>query len=317
MKTRNLSAREFDKPWQYGGHKPVAQVSKPAVSPISKSAACGTVSGPRKFGNLRYSRLGSLRYSVQYAASRLGIAVLLCVTASAFAAASDPTPLLTQSADKLVAVLKSNGSRKDKADACRELAVVGNSKAVPVLARLLADEELSHMARYALETIPGSNVDRALRSELKRLKGRPLVGVIGSLGVRKDPKAVKPLSSLLHDNDSDVAQAAARALGNIGTTKAARAIEDALPTTAPANRLAFCEGLFRCAENLAANGKTKDAIALYDRLRGMTDVPHQVRAGALRGAIIARGQGRPRVARNDRLASDAGAGDQPVATPTR
>src|SRR6185295_4965599 len=33
----------------------------------------------------------------------------------------------------------------------------------------------------------------------------------------------------------------------------------------------------------------KDALALYDRLRAMTEVPPQVRAGALRGAIIARG----------------------------
>ncbi len=220
-------------------------------------------------------------------------AVLLCVTTGAFAQAPkpEPTPLLTQSADQLIGVLKSSGSRKEKADACRELAVIGTSKAVPVLAGLLADEELSHMARYALETIPGSSVDQALRGELTRLKGRPLVGVIGSLGVRKDSKAVKPLSSLLRDTDPQVAQAAARALGQIGTSGAARAIEKALPKTAPANRLAFCEGLFRCAEAFTSKGKAKGAIALYDRLRRLTEVPHQVRAGALHGAIIARGQG--------------------------
>lgn len=220
-------------------------------------------------------------------------ALLLGVTSGAFAAASDtaPTPLLTQSADKLIAVLKSGGSRKEKADACRELAVLGTSKAVPALVSLLADEELSHMARYALETIPGSDVDQALRGELTRLKGRPLVGVIGSLGVRRDSKAVRPLSSLLRETDPQVAQAAALALGNMGTAEAAGAIENALPKTSPANRLAFCEGLFRCAETLASGGKTKDAIALYDRLRGLTEVPDQVRAGALRGAIITRGQG--------------------------
>ena len=40
----------------------VAQVSKPAVSPISKSARRATACGLR-VGNPRYSRLGSLRYS--------------------------------------------------------------------------------------------------------------------------------------------------------------------------------------------------------------------------------------------------------------
>ena len=218
------------------------------------------------------------------------IALLVCATSGMVAAASatDPTPLLTKSPDQLIEVLKSGGSRKEKADACRELAVVGNSKAVPVLVGLLANEELNHMARYALETIPGSSVNQALRGELTRLKGRPLVGVIGSLGVRKDVRAVKPLSSLLGDPDPQVAQAAARALGQIGTAAAAKAIEKALPTTATSNRLAFCEGLFRCAESFAAKGKTKDAIALYDRLRKLNEVPHQVRAGALRGAIITR-----------------------------
>ena len=205
------------------------------------------------------------------------------------AAPSDPTPLITQSADALIDVLKSGGSRKAKADACRELAVIGTSRAVPALVSLLADEELSHMARYALETIPGAEVNQALRNELPRLQGRSLVGVIGSLGVRQDGKAVPPLTALLRNPDNEVAQAAARALGKIGTAEAARAIEKALAKTAPANRLAFHEGLFRCAETWAAGGKTKYAVALYDRLRRLPDVPHQIRTAALRGAILARG----------------------------
>ena len=240
------------------------------------------------------------------------IAALMCATSGVVSAASatDPTPLLTRSADQLIGVLQSGGSRKDKADACRELAVIGTSKAVPVLVALLADEELNHMARYALETIPGPSVEPALRSELPRLKGRPLVGVIGSLGVRKDTKAVKPIAALLADSDPLVAQAAARALGQIGTADAAKAIEKALPATASANRLAFCEGLFRCAETFVAKGKTKDAIALYDRMRKLSDVPHQVRTGALRGAILARGPAgysllKESLASNDRVLFNA------------
>jgi len=41
---------------------PVAQASKPAVSPTSKSAACRVARASGGFGNPRYSRLGSLRY---------------------------------------------------------------------------------------------------------------------------------------------------------------------------------------------------------------------------------------------------------------
>ena len=123
------------------------------------------------------------------------------------------------------------------------------------LAALLGDEKLAHMARYALEPIPDPAVDDALRDALGKLKGRPLVGVIGSIGVRRDAKAVEPLARLLKDADADVAQAAARALGSIGTPAAVKALEDALAGTPAANRLAFYEGLFRCAEALSARGQ--------------------------------------------------------------
>lgn len=190
---------------------------------------------------------------------------------------------------KLIAILKSDAPRKAKADACRELATIATADAVPALAGLLGDEQLNHMARYALETIPNPAVDDALRAALGNLKGRPLVGVIGSLGVRRDAKAVTPLSGLLRNADAEVAQAAARALGSIGNSGAAKALSDALTGVPAANQLAFCEGLFRCAETLAAKGERPEAMGIYDRLRALPGAPHQVRAGALRGAVLVRG----------------------------
>lgn len=211
------------------------------------------------------------------------------LTASAAAAfGQEPTPLLTQPADKLVAVLQSAASQKEKADACRQLAVIGTKDAVPALVALLGDEKLSHSARYALETIPDPAVDDALRDCLGKLKGRPLVGVIGSLGVRRDAKAVKPLAGLLQNADVEVAQGAARALGMIGNSAAAKALQGALPAVAAGNQLAFCEGLLRCAEALLAKGQRKEALDIYDQLRGLQTAPHQVRTAALRGAILGR-----------------------------
>ncbi|MEK7706423.1 MAG: hypothetical protein AAB380_00300, partial [Verrucomicrobiota bacterium] len=59
----------------------VAQVSKPAVSPTSKSAGAGA-SVACGFGNPRYSRLGSLRY----------ITAGLVALAFAVIARAQPTP---------------------------------------------------------------------------------------------------------------------------------------------------------------------------------------------------------------------------------
>jgi len=195
-----------------------------------------------------------------------------------------------QTESELIATLnKPDASLYDKVEACRLLGRVGTRNAVPVLASLLADEKLNHSARYGLETIPDPAVEEALRAALPKLQGRPLVGVIISLGVRKDVKAIGLLSGYLSNADADVAQAAARALGSIGGMESAKAIESALAKTSAENRLAFCEGLFRCAEGLAGQGQKADAQGIYDRLRAMKDAPHQVRAGALRGAILVSG----------------------------
>ena len=218
------------------------------------------------------------------------IALLLACGAQTFG--QTVVPATKQEVDKLVAVLKSNAAIKEKMDACRLLSIVGTKDAIAPLAALLGDEQLSHMARYGLEPIPDPAVDDALRNALGKLKGRPLVGVIGSIGVRRDVKAVEPMKEMLmqHDLDDDVTSAIVRALGKIGNSAASEILKTALEHTSDENRLAVCEGLFRCAEALASQGQRDDAVAIYDQLREL-DSPHQVRAGALRGAILTRSSG--------------------------
>jgi len=189
--------------------------------------------------------------------------------------------------DELIAVLKSgDATRKAKADACRLLSFIATKKAVPALASLLADEELNHMARYALEPIADRAADDALLDALGKLKGKPLVGVIGSIGVRGERRGVKPLAKMLKSNDAMVAQAAARALGNIGDAAAAKALSGALAGSAGYSKLTVCEGMLRCAESLGGN----EAAAIYDQLRKLKD-PHQARGGGVRGAILTRKDG--------------------------
>jgi HEAT repeat protein len=189
---------------------------------------------------------------------------------------------------ELLAVLRSDATLEAKSAACRQLARIATKEAVPTLAALLGDEKLSHMARYALEPIRDSSVDAALREALGKVQGPSRLGVIGSLGMRRDAKAVDALAGLL--KETDAAEAAARALGNIGTAAAAKALEDALPDASGRQQTAVCEGLFRCAEALAADGQGAASQAIYDRVRGLADAPAQVRVAALRGAILARGK---------------------------
>jgi len=191
---------------------------------------------------------------------------------------------------KLIAVLRSDASHKEKVDACRGLALIGTKKSIAPLAALLGDEQMSHMARYALEPIKDPAVDAAFRDALGTLKGKPLVGVIGSVGVRRDAQAVQPLLKILMQNQAgpQAMGAAVRALGKIGTAEAAEVLKVSLEHAPPEGMLDVYEGLFRCAEALAAEGNKSAAIDIYDTVLAK-NAAHQVRAGALRGAILTRG----------------------------
>ena len=202
------------------------------------------------------------------------------------AAAIDPAEAAQREA-KLIEVLDSDAPQAEKAITCKRLAIYGTARAVPALARLLADKELASWARIALEVIPDPAADAALREAAGKLQGRLLVGVINSLGVRRDVKATGILVAKLKDADPEVAAAAAAALGRIGGQAAVDALQKALAAEHMSVRSAAAEGLVLCAEQALAAGKPQDAIALYD-LVSKSDLPkHQV-LEATRGAILAR-----------------------------
>jgi HEAT repeat protein len=215
----------------------------------------------------------------------VGVAFVLLTTV-AFSADKAPSSS-AEKARQDVAVLKSQAPPAEKALACKRLAIYGTPEAVPALSSLLADKELSSWARIALEAIPGQASDEALRAALKNLQGQLLVGVINSIGVRRDAKAVSALTSKLKDPDPEVAAAAAIALGRIGGDSAAKALERALTKSPSESRPALALGCILCAENFLAAKKYSAATKLYEVVR-KAQVPQQRQLEATRGTILAR-----------------------------
>ncbi|MEO2047031.1 MAG: HEAT repeat domain-containing protein [Pirellulales bacterium] len=199
-----------------------------------------------------------------------------------------PTTSMAEEEQPLIDLLQSDAPKAQKAITCKKLAVWGTAKAVPSLAALLPDPELTSWARIALEAIPDPAVDNALRQALEQVEGRALVGVINSIGVRRDPKAVGNLIPLTKNATAEVASVAAVALGRIGNSKATAALRQALVDGPDAIRSAVAEGCILCAEKLLANGHANEATQLYDEVRA-ADVPKQRMVEATRGAILARG----------------------------
>src|SRR6056297_2813383 len=112
----------------------------------------------------------------------------LAVAAAMLTAETRATEL-EMSEEELIAILESDAPPQDKAITCKQLAVVGSPAAVPALAKLLPDPELSSWTRIALEVIPGPEADQALRDALDHIEGRLLIGIINSVAVRHDQQA--------------------------------------------------------------------------------------------------------------------------------
>jgi HEAT repeat protein len=186
----------------------------------------------------------------------------------------------------LIALLGSGASPDQKAIACKKLAVCGTETAVPALAPLLTDKDLSSWARIALEAIPGPAADAALRQALDQTKGRLLIGVINSIGRKGDARAIAPLALKLVDPDPAIAGAAAIALGMIGGDRAAEALCGALPKAPEKAGAVIAEGCIRCADGFLTRKQPEKALRIYECVLA-SSTTKQRQLEATRGKILA------------------------------
>jgi HEAT repeat protein len=165
--------------------------------------------------------------------------------------------------------------------------LIGSAACVPALVELLPDRDLSHMARYALERIPGKEAAAALRDTIGKIKNPLNAGLISSLCSRGDADSVAVLAESMGDEDALVAKAAAAALGSIGNGDASAALVKADAKDAEV-RVAVVDAKLACAENLVGAGKKGEALAIYKSLSG-DDQPKHVSLAAKRGVLACLG----------------------------
>jgi HEAT repeat protein len=176
---------------------------------------------------------------------------------------------------RFINLLKSDATAASKDFACRQLNLMGTEASVPVLAGMLADARAIEIARYALEGIPGPAASRALREALGKTKDRARIGVINTLGRRRDAASVELLRPLAADGSPATAQAALFALAEIADPAAVRILSETRGATAAVASL-------KAADLLTARGDAAAAVPVYKRLYAAGE-SGAVRAGALRG----------------------------------
>jgi HEAT repeat protein len=165
---------------------------------------------------------------------------------------------------QLAAVLNTDIPRAAKDTVCRALKTIGTAHSVPALAKLLHDEELSHMARHALEANDSPEAVKALIGAIDKAPKKIKIGIISSLGARGNGVPVAPLAKALADKDADISAAGALGLGAIGSSEAVKALGSAKVNDT--NKIAVCDAMVQCAENMLAHGKKSEAKAIYTKV---------------------------------------------------
>ncbi|MBM4044259.1 MAG: hypothetical protein FJ279_04030 [Planctomycetes bacterium] len=189
---------------------------------------------------------------------------------------------------RLAAVVAGEATRAAKEFACRKLNVIGSAACVPAVARLLADKDLSHIARYALERLPDPAATTAMRQAMQSASGPVKVGLIHSLGVRADREAVPALVPLLESSDAEVGGAAATALGDIGTAEAAKALLAFKSRSPEKLGSVVSHACLKAAVAVARAGQRDIAEKAYESLY-MPREPAAIRLAAFQGLVTVRG----------------------------
>jgi len=184
--------------------------------------------------------------------------------------------------DMIAVLADAKATYAAKQFACRVLRLIGTDACVAPVATLLTDEKLSHMARFALQSNPSPLVDDALRAALAKTSGDVQIGIINSIGMRADAKAVALLCALATGQQAGAAEAAVLALGRIGTPEAAEALLQLKPEGALAG--AWGIAVVNAGERLAAHKEAKLAKKI---LRAAYDAAQKpvAKMAALRGLI--------------------------------
>lgn len=205
----------------------------------------------------------------------------------ALAAAQQDVALRRDLEKRLAALLQGQATRAAQDFACRALSLVGEAATVPALSGLLANPDLSHLARYALERNPDPAALEALRAALSKTTGRLRVGVINSLGARGDRQAVPRLVPMLKDPDLEVVAAAALALGKMPTAAAVQVLQDFRATASPTLQATANEACLQAARILLEQGDREGAAALFVEFFKRGPSGH-LRAAGFEGLVAAR-----------------------------
>jgi hypothetical protein len=166
-----------------------------------------------------------------------------------------------------------------RAEACQALAVIGGPKSVPTLAGLMDDRQLAAYARTALEVIDDPSAAKALRDALPKLEGQLLIGVVTSLGARRDREAVSALTELVNDSKRGASEAALVALARIGGRAPITTVIMAMAGESEELHIPAAHAALLAADSLSKRGNNNAANQVLAQIR-KANLPEHIKQAA-------------------------------------
>jgi len=179
------------------------------------------------------------------------------------ALASVDRAVRTKVEDALIASLAKAETNDAKQFLCRQLITVGTARCVPQLESMLADAEMSHMARYALGRIEAPEAGAALHKALGRTSGKTKAGIINTLVQNEYTAAAADIIELVGDPDNNVAVAAIRGAGHLGGKPAVDVLRKMRPSAAKETQVEIDSAILKGARKFIQDGDSAAATEIY------------------------------------------------------
>ncbi|HRE51735.1 MAG TPA: DUF1080 domain-containing protein [Flavitalea sp.] len=184
-----------------------------------------------------------------------------------------------------IEALKEEKDTQNKAFIIRQLQIVGNELAIPVLKNYLSDEKLSDPAARALVKINTLQAGRVLLEALTESSGNPRLTLIQALGDLHFSDAAPHIQKTANTGDSKLNAVSIYALAKIGNPSSEKTLADAARKSGfiyePNN---FTAAYIIYARQLAENNKKWDAARIANTILKNTPSDKQIpaRTAALR-----------------------------------
>jgi len=171
-------------------------------------------------------------------------------------------------ASALASTLTDDRPKAVKGFVIRQLQICGGAKQAEAIALFLNDPE-EHLYEYsaqALETM-GSLTIEYFRTAYPLVKGAPRITILQGLGVLQDKKSRPFFLSAMQDTDLEIRLAGIWGLMRISSAKDAELMLSQSLKEKGWGRIKATAYCFELAEKLAKNGQSKEAKAIYIKIK--------------------------------------------------